>query len=127
MRVTQDGNPPQPNDPDDPNPNDPDPNNPNPSDPDPNNPDKDGKVVSTEEEVATTPLVYPNPFDQELYLRESLIGQDVTLTLYNSLGQAIPMQKEDTHFHLEDAVRPGLYILKVQQGNDTQTVRLVKR
>ena len=119
VRVTQDGTPPQPGDPD---PDGPD----LPGKPDTggNNPDE---VVSTEEEVIQSPLVYPNPFEQDLYLGESLSGQAVELTLHNILGQAIPLKKQGDHFQLTGPVRPGLYMLTIRRGSDTQTVRLMKR
>ena len=117
VRISQDGT----------LPGDPDPDGPDlPEKPDTggNNPDE---VVSTEEEVAKSPLVYPNPFEQDLYLGESLSGQDVELTLHNILGQAIPLKKQGNHFQLKGTIQPGLYMLSIQRGSDTQTVRLVKR
>ena len=128
VRISQDGTPPPSDpDPDQPDGGDPDPDGPNlPDKPDTggNNPDE---VVSTEEEVAESPLVYPNPFEQDLYLGESLSGQAVELTLHNILGQAIPLEKQGDHFQLTGTVQPGLYMLTIRRGSDTQTVRLVKR
>ena len=116
VRVTQDGNPPNP---------DPDPN-PQPN-PEPENPDPDDEVVGVEDEVAETGTVYPNPFDQDIFLKESLSSQPVTLTLHNVLGQAVPLVQENNHFRVAPSAKPGLYLLTIQHAQGSETVRLIKR
>jgi Zn-dependent metalloprotease len=108
VRVAQDGNPPEPQ-------------------PDPDNPDPDDEVVGVEDEVAKTGTVYPNPFEQEIYLKESLSSQPVTLTLHNVLGQAVPLIRENNHFKVAPSVKPGLYLLTIQHAQGSETVRLIKR
>ncbi len=107
-------------------------NNPNPQpDPDPNpdpeNPDPDDEVVGVEDEVAETGMVYPNPFDQDIFLKESLSIQPVTLTLHNVLGQAVPLVRVNDHFEVALSAKPGLYLLTIQHAQGSETVRLIKR
>ena len=100
---------------------DPDPN------PDPENPDPDDEVVGVEDEAAEVGTVYPNPFEEDLYLKESLANQPVTLTLHNVLGQAVPLIRENNHFRVASSAKPGLYLLTIQHAQGSETVRLIKR
>ncbi len=108
--------------------NNPNPNpDPEPENPDPNNPDPDGEVVGIEDDLAELGAVYPNPFEEDLYLKESLANQPVTLTLHNALGQAVPLTRENDHFKVASSVKPGLYLLTIRHEQGSETVRLIKR
>ena len=108
--------------------NNPNPNpDPEPENPDPNNPDPDGEVVGIEDELAELGAVYPNPFEENLYLKESLANQPVTLTLHNVLGQAVPLVRVNDHFEVASSAKPGLYLLTIQHAQGSETVRLIKR
>jgi hypothetical protein len=80
-----------------------------------------------EEEVITTPLVYPNPFDQEIFLGESLVGKPVELALYNILGQSVSLEKQGENFKVNPSLSPGLYLLTIQHGSYSKTVRMIKK
>jgi hypothetical protein len=84
--------------------------------------DKQGRLA-----VAKTPLVYPNPFAQEIFLSESLKGKSVKLTLYNILGQSVPLEKQDESFKIIQPLSPGLYLLTIQNGSYNKTIRLIKK
>lgn len=96
-------------------------------DPDPEKPDPDDEVVGIEDEVAESGAVYPNPFEQDLFLKESLANQLLTLTLHNVLGQSVPLLRENDHFRVDPSVKPGLYLLTIQHAQGSETVRLIKR
>ena len=101
-------------------------NNPNPN-PDPENPDPDGEVVGVEDELAESGAVYPNPFEQDFFLRESLANQPLQLTLHNVLGQSVPLVRENDRFRVASSAKPGLYLLTIRHTRGSETVRLIKR
>lgn len=102
--------------------------NPNPNpDPDPEKPDPNGEVVGIEDELAESGVVYPNPFEEALFLRESLTHQPLQLTLHNVLGQAVPLVWENDRFRVPASAKPGLYLLTIRHAQGSETVRLIKR
>ncbi len=101
-------------------------NGPNP-DPEPENPDPDDEVVGIEDELAESGVVYPNPFGEELFLRESMVYQPLQLTLHNVLGQAVPLVRENDSFRVPSSAKSGLYLLTIWHAQGKETVRLIKR
>ena len=105
----------------------PGPGNPDPDNPgDPDNPDPD-EVVGVEDEVTKAVLVHPNPFDQEIFLDESLAGKPVKLTLYDVLGQRLPLKKHGNSFRVTQPISPGIYLLTIQHDSYERTIRLIKK
>lgn len=78
--------------------------------------------------------VYPNPFTSQTSVSYTLQQpSDVTLTLYNLLGdvvlqKVIPNQVIGTHEYLLDAVNAnGLYLVKVQTDSQSGVQRILKQ
>ncbi|OUS12233.1 hypothetical protein A9Q93_10420, partial [Nonlabens dokdonensis] len=75
--------------------------------------------------------VYPNPVTDNTFVLNSsyLNGKEVTITLFNTLGQKI--YSTTTDFNNSYIVQPslklssGMYILKVQTGEETGTVKVI--
>lgn len=102
--------------------------------------DKDGVVAYYGprevlfEDVRSQVKAYPNPFIGELKVDIAVEhAQEVRLTIHDMLGKVITtrsmkLEKGVTSdmFTLPDNLPRGLYILQVQQGNLTKSVKLVK-
>jgi hypothetical protein len=86
----------------------------------------DPEPVGIADEIAKMLLVYPNPFEQEIFLGESLIGKPVKLSMFNILGQSIPLEKRDESFKVTPPLSPGMYLLTIQNGSYNKTIRLIK-
>ncbi len=96
--------------------------------------------VSVEEEVAVPSAFslkqnFPNPFNPETVIRYSVpfgVAGNVTLTVYNSLGQAVATlvdgQKEagehQVSFNAAD-LPSGTYIYRISSGNFTETRKMI--
>lgn len=86
------------------------------------------------EDVRSQVKAYPNPFIGELKVDIAVEhAQEVRLTIHDMLGKVITtrsmkLEKGVTSdmFTLPDNLPRGLYILQVQQGNLTKSVKLVK-
>ncbi len=90
-------------------------------------PDPIDPVLGIGDEMATKALVFPNPFDQELFLDESLKNKAVKLTLHNTLGQTLPLTRQGESFRINHDINPGLYLLTIEEANARKTVMLLKR
>jgi hypothetical protein len=78
--------------------------------------------------------VYPNPFTSQTSVSYTLQQpSDVTLTLYNLLGdvvlqKVIPNQVTGTHEYQLDAITAnGLYLVKVQTDSQSGVQRILKQ
>jgi hypothetical protein len=76
--------------------------------------------------------VYPNPSSGVFRLYLSLDKpQDVVLNLMSADGRVLQTTRSASTFGVIDidasAYRPGIYFLKVIQGNDVKTIKLVKK
>ncbi len=89
-----------------------------------NPPDPDDEVVGLEDEL---PDVYPNPFDQKIFISEQWHDTDVRLTLHNVLGQSVPLVKQGNGFTVAGSARPGMYLLTIEHPEGLKTIRLIKR
>lgn len=72
--------------------------------------------------------VYPNPFDHKLNILGLQHQFDIKLALYNSIGQRV---LED-NFSVEtsittDHLQPGVYFLKLYNGTETITHKVIKQ
>jgi subtilisin family serine protease len=83
----------------------------------------DGKPALTE--------VYPNPSDGVFKLYLSAEQQDVTLSLYSVDGKQLMLKRVQAAMGVIDidasAYRPGVYFLKVIQGSEVKTIKLIRK
>lgn len=83
-------------------------------------------------------LAYPNPFSQHvtlvLHCDESSMGQAYTVTMMDMTGRIIGSEhghattnktKVDLSHHT-DSLAPGIYIVRVELGDQVQSIRIVK-
>jgi hypothetical protein len=75
--------------------------------------------------------VYPNPSNGLFKLYLSAEQQDVTLSLFSADGQQLMSKSVPGAMGVIDidatAYRPGVYFLKVIQGNDVKTIKLIRK
>lgn len=75
--------------------------------------------------------VYPNPSDGLFKLYLSSEQQDVTLSLYSADGKQLMTRRAPGAMGVIDIdatnYRPGVYFLKVIQGNDVKTIKLIRK
>ncbi len=73
--------------------------------------------------------VYPNPFDKSLQIFLNDDFMDGTVTLENTLGEVVLMQK--FHFNLltlnTENLNAGIYFLKIFSKNNYAVVKMLKR
>jgi uncharacterized delta-60 repeat protein len=85
-----------------------------------------GAVGLNEPAVENTISLYPNPFSAELVLIKTP-GRGV-LILFNALGNEVLRQttlSPETRINTEELL-PGIYLLKYQSADETQSLRVVK-
>ncbi|HTI94125.1 MAG TPA: S8 family serine peptidase [Puia sp.] len=75
--------------------------------------------------------VYPNPSDGLFKLYLSAEQQDVTLSLFSADGKQLMTRRAPGATGVIDidatGYRPGVYFLKVIQGNDVKTLKLIRK
>ena len=75
--------------------------------------------------------VYPNPSDGLFKLYLSAEQQDVTLSLYSADGKQLMTRRAPGAMGVIDidatSYRPGVYFLKVIQGNEVKTIKLIRK
>ncbi|HMI61283.1 MAG TPA: T9SS type A sorting domain-containing protein [Puia sp.] len=75
--------------------------------------------------------VYPNPSDGLFKLYLSAEQQNVTLSLYSADGKQLMTRRAPGAMGVIDidatSYRPGVYFLKVIQGNDVKTIKLIRK
>jgi len=75
--------------------------------------------------------VYPNPSDGLFKLYLSAEQQDVTLSLYSADGKQLMTRRAPGAMGVIDidatSYRPGIYFLKVIQGNEVKTIKLIRK
>jgi serine protease AprX len=91
-------------------------------------------VLSVPEKKLIIQPAYPNPFRNEIFIpvvcREA---GEITVNLYNDLGQAVHQESFDLHSGNNLAIiqtvtfHPGLYILKVSSKTFSESWRLIKK
>lgn len=85
-------------------------------------------VLSREEELADNPVqVYPNPFTSELTVKLPQ-SSSAEITIYNLQGQKIRVVQTNGEANLQLPDLPtGLYLLHVQQGEKSYSVKIQKQ
>jgi subtilisin family serine protease len=75
--------------------------------------------------------VYPNPSDGLFKLYLSAERQDITLSLYSADGKQLMTQRAPGAMGVIDidatSYRPGVYFLKIIQGNEVKTIKLIRK
>jgi hypothetical protein len=73
--------------------------------------------------------VFPNPAQDYIAVQVELAKQDLTLKMYNSLGQLVKtgvITQGSTFTHIEtDTLYNGIYILKVANGTSSKTFKVI--
>jgi hypothetical protein len=72
---------------------------------------------------------YPNPVRQNLYIANLMPGQTAEIRVYNQMGQVVKTQTTHrTRAQLGMAeLEPGLYILKIEDGEQVRQRKVLKR
>ncbi|MEM6841508.1 MAG: M4 family metallopeptidase [Bacteroidota bacterium] len=83
-------------------------------------------ITSLEDPLAEETIVYPNPFEQEIYLPEPLRG-DYRLQLSDILGRSYALVVNQTQVLVREPLKPGVYILAIQTPEHIQTIRLLRK
>ncbi|MEQ9441739.1 MAG: M4 family metallopeptidase [Cyclobacteriaceae bacterium] len=83
-------------------------------------------ITAIEEGNPEQPVVYPNPFEQELRLSQPLSSTS-TLLLTDVLGRSYPLETRGQQLIIRDQLAPGVYFLRVQTNTDSQTIRLIRK
>ncbi|OAB79580.1 T9SS type A sorting domain-containing protein [Cochleicola gelatinilyticus] len=81
-------------------------------------------TLSSEEFEAATVVLYPNPVSDILSVRGNSTGSK--LSLYNSLGQKLPMVELGNGSYDVSALSSGLYLLEIRTATGTSIKRIVK-
>lgn len=69
---------------------------------------------------------FPNPADNALWLNQTLTGQD-QLEVIDGNGRRVQVQSSSDGQINVSNLRPGLYLLRVERGDEVQVVRFVKQ
>lgn len=83
-------------------------------------------------ESGMTQVVYPNPTTNGWQIKGTTVEKELSWTLTNNLGQIISHQTKlvssgDFEFNISaEPLATGIYILSVQAGTSTNTVKLIK-
>lgn len=85
----------------------------------------------TGREAISRPAIqcYPNPVQQTLYLKNLSPAQTAELRLYNQMGQLVSQRRRkggNAHLSLE-GLKPGLYILRIKDGQKLIQRKVLKR
>nr|WKN37449.1 M4 family metallopeptidase [Tunicatimonas sp. TK19036] len=83
-------------------------------------------ITGIDDEIAGQPLVYPNPFQQELTLKKPL-SEGITLSLADVLGRSYPVEIQGNQIIARDSLTPGVYFLKIQTRTVSKTIRLLRK
>jgi len=91
------------------------------------------RLLSNVEMVGNSPMIaFPNPFGEGFKLKSDLNSTDVvTLKVYDMLGKVIEQRQviasELSKQELGTSYQSGLYNVIVEQGNQQQTIRVIKK
>ncbi len=83
-------------------------------------------VTSLGDPLSEKAVVYPNPFEQEIYLPEPLTG-NYQLRLSDVLGRSYNLAVNQAQVQVKELLAPGIYFLTIQTPKRTQTIRLLRK
>lgn len=76
-------------------------------------------------------IAYPNPFQDDFQMKLNAGNEAVQVSVYDMLGKEIEQRKiigtEINDLKIGASYSPGLYNIRVSQGDRTQTIRMVKQ
>lgn len=84
------------------------------------------QIVKFQDASLISPIVYPNPFVNEITV--SNLSQEANITLINSLGQTISEWKSNAHsksINL-DHIKSGMYYIQITQNHYTVSYKITK-
>jgi hypothetical protein len=87
-------------------------------------------IESTSEEVGSNDLisVFPNPFNDRVFLKKTSESESLEIQLFNSIGQELDrFILTDNTMEIEINGQAGLYILRVKDGADSNSIKILKR
>ncbi|RSK39310.1 choice-of-anchor Q domain-containing protein [Mangrovimonas spongiae] len=82
-------------------------------------------ILSTENVSTTEFMVYPNPTTHMLYIQTNL--KQFSYELYNIQGQKIMASKQTVNTINTSQLATGVYVLKLNSGNKTQSIKVIKK
>lgn len=84
------------------------------------------QIVKFQDASLISPIVYPNPFVNEITV--SNLSQEADITLINSLGQTISEWKSNTNSKTInlDHVKSGMYYIQITQNDYTVSYKITK-
>ncbi|MEM9830429.1 MAG: M4 family metallopeptidase [Bacteroidota bacterium] len=83
-------------------------------------------ITSLEDPLNEEAVVYPNPFEQEIYFTKPLTGE-YQLRLSDILGRSYALTKNHNQVDVLEPLKPGVYFLTIQTTNWTQTIRMMRQ
>jgi hypothetical protein len=94
-----------------------------------------GNVPETGTHNELIAKAFPNPFSEYIRIESQTVGESpVILTIFNALGQIVMRMEANNaggdkfHKEIETAgFPPGIYLLRMEAGKRTNTMRLIKR
>lgn len=84
------------------------------------------QVLNTDSFSADSFTYYPNPVISTLHIDN--LTENTTIGVYNHLGQLVITQEADTQATLDMTnLADGIYMVNIQSGNNSKTVKVIKR
>ncbi len=76
-------------------------------------------------------LVYPNPFENRIYVYDGMEGEDITIKVYSSFGKLILSKKIKNNgveipIDMGD-IPTGMYLLKIESKTKTSSYKIIKK
>ncbi|WP_298419613.1 T9SS type A sorting domain-containing protein [uncultured Kordia sp.] len=87
------------------------------------------QVLSTEKHTSSlnSLKLYPNPVKKELFITDFPISTNTSYTIYNLTGNSIISEKKLIENHINvNALKAGVYFLKVTQNNKISMKKFIK-
>ncbi len=87
-----------------------------------------GRLATERLDEELTVDVYPNPASSYIIVRQGTLADPIDVTFYSANGQ--PVHQRQSWFNAPistDALPPGLYILKVQNGQKMYSLKVIKQ
>lgn len=82
--------------------------------------------------VETEAIAYPNPFSDQISIDVTFSGhREVSIQVYDLMGRTLEKAKADGNdkviFTIGQSLPTGVYHVAIQSGDETETIRIVKR
>ena len=74
--------------------------------------------------------IFPNPFNDELYIRFDQIPKNAVINIYNMLGKQVYENKYITDYYFkiefEKSISNGMYIIKISNNENEKNIKVIK-